>query len=60
MMSHFWVIFYPPPPLIQFLPSIIRFFGVILDPPPLKLDIIYVGSLVVSTLKLHLNDLGSN
>ena len=43
-LSHFW-----PPPSIQFLPSIIRFFGVILDPaPPLKSDIIYVRSLSAS------------
>ena len=43
-LSHFWP---PLPPLIRFLPSIIQFFEVILDPtpPPLKSDIIYERSL---------------
>ena len=45
-LSNFWP---PLPPLIRFLPSIIRFFGVILNPPPpLKSDIIYVCSLTIS------------
>ena len=35
MMSDFFESFLTPlPPLIRFFPSIIRFFGVILDPPP--------------------------
>ena len=46
MMSDFWWSFLTP--IVRLLPSNVRFLGVILDPPPLKSDIVYERSLTIS------------